>query len=52
MSNEKTAEREQTNYPFKKKYFFPSLKVNSLGFLNGKNGNREFKKEKNKNLLL
>ena len=47
--NKKTAEREPTNYSLqKKKYFFPSLKVNSLGFLNGKNGSREFKKEKNK----
>lgn len=48
--NERTAEREKTNYALQKKeYFFPSLEVNSLGFLNGKRGNRNFKKKKSQN---
>ena len=45
MSNEKLLSVNKLIIPFKKKYFFPSLKVNSLGFLNGKNGNREFKRK-------
>ena len=47
--NEKTAEREQNKLPLtKKKIFFSKPKSKLLGFLNGKNGSREFDKNKNK----